>query len=70
MRSRSSSPAPSIAARSTPIDPEPLFDVLHGALFSRIVGRQDLSTDFPDVLVDLVLKGLGAHGDRDRATMA
>jgi AcrR family transcriptional regulator len=43
------------------IDPEPLFDVLHGALFSRIVGRQDLSPDFPDVLVDLVLKGLGAH---------
>jgi AcrR family transcriptional regulator len=42
-----------------PIDSDPLFDVLHGALFGRVIGRQDLSPEFADVLVDLLLRGLG-----------
>jgi AcrR family transcriptional regulator len=43
-----------------PIDAEPVFDVLYGALFGRVVARGDLAPEFADVLADLLMRGLSA----------
>jgi hypothetical protein len=44
-----------------PVDAEPVFDVLYGSLFGRVVARGDLSPEFPAVLADLLLRGLHAE---------